>query len=351
MDQDEAREIKSQLADYVHELLAAHIEASRVEGDDTEIPARIGGREGGIALGLAPRLDGGYGVALRYRLGVPTTRRVVRRVAEQVGPTIDVRRTGRIRPLVAPAAGTNPTPRPPVVTAHALGETGRVRPLRPGISIAHADVSAGTLGAFVEVDGALHALSNYHVLVGGPAGAVGDAVLQPGRADGGRDPQDRVGALARFVPLDQGRVATVDAAVARLDEQQVDLDYPVGRITTTAPALGAEEVAKVGRTTGVTQGRVTAIELDDVVVGYGDGLGDIRFDDQIEVEGAAGAPFSRGGDSGSLVYRDDGVAIGLLFAGSETGGQNGSGLTYLNPIDAVLASLGAQLAGARRDAG
>ena len=27
-------------------------------------------------------------------------------------------------------------------------------------------------------------------------------------------------------------------------------------------------------------------------------------------------------------------ALGLLFAGSETGGDNGTGLTYLNPIDA-----------------
>jgi hypothetical protein len=232
-----------------------------------------------------------------------------------------------------------------VITAQALGETGRVRPLRPGVSIAHADVSAGTLGAFVEVHGAVHALSNYHVLVGSPGAAVGDPVLQPGPADGGRNPEDRVGALTAFVPLARGRAATVDAAISRLVDVEVDLDYPVGRITTTAEAEGGEEVAKVGRTTGLTHGRVTAIELDDVLVGYGDELGELGFDDQIEVESTGPAPFSRGGDSGSLVYRSDGVALGLLFAGSEAGGDNGTGLTYLNPIRAVLDALGAELAG------
>ncbi|WNB85701.1 hypothetical protein [Cellulomonas sp. ATA003] len=331
MDRDEARTVKRQLAGYVGELLAGRVRASGAA------PASAG-----IGLGLAPLPDGGYGVALRYRLGVPTARMVARKVAEQVGPTVDVRRTGRIR---ATPGRTAPAPRPPVVTALALGETGRARPLRPGVSIAHADVSAGTLGAFVEVDGALHALSNYHVLVGAPSARVGDTVLQPGPADGGRDPDDRVGVLAAFDALTRGRTATVDAAVARLDDPEVDLRYPVGLITTTAVADGGESVAKIGRTTGLTEGRVSAIELDDVVVGYGEELGELRFDDQIEVESTSAAPFSRGGDSGSLVYRADGVALGLLFAGSETGGDNGSGLTYLNPIGAALDALGARLAG------
>jgi len=330
MDRDEARRVKAELAGYVGELLANRIRASGA-----------GPSPSGIGLGLTPLGDGGYGVAVRYRLGIPTARMVARKVAEQAGPRVDVRRTGRIS---AVPGRTAPAPRPPVATAFAVGETGRVRPLRPGVSIAHVGVSAGTLGAFVEVDGALHALSNYHVLVGSPSAAVGDPVLQPGPADGG-DLGDRVGALAAFVPLARGRTATVDAAVARLVDVEVDLDYPVGRITTTAEAEGAEEVAKIGRTTGLTQGRVTAIELDDVVVGYGEELGELRFDNQIEVESTSGAPFSRGGDSGSLVYRSDGVALGLLFAGSETGGDNGNGLTYLNPIRAVLDALGAELAG------
>lgn len=327
-DIEAARAVKAEVSAYVRGLLEG-----RVTAQGAPVP--------GIAVGLAPVPDGGFEVAVRYRLGVPTARMVARRVVDQVGPDrVDVRRTGRIH-AGAPTRRT----RPPVATAQSLGETGRVRPLRPGVSIAHVDVSAGTLGGFVRVDGEVHALSNFHVLVGSPsAAAVGDAVLQPGPADGGRDPEDRVGELAAFVPLEANGRAVVDAAVARLVDVEVDPTYPVGRVTSTAEALGAEEVEKIGRTTGVTQGRVTAIELDDVVVGYGPELGELAFDGQIEVEGLGSAPFSRGGDSGSLVYRrEDGAAVGLLFAGSETGGDNGAGLTYLNPIGAVLEALGAEL--------
>jgi hypothetical protein len=339
MDQDEARRLKQQLVAYVAELAQRGVvaEASAVDGAGAAA----------VALGLAPRVDGSYGVAVRYRLGLPSVRSVARRVAEQVGPVADVRRTGRIRALTTgTGTGTGiPAPRPPVATAQALGETARVRPLRPGVSIAHVDVSAGTLGAFVTVDGAVHALSNFHVLAGSPQAGVGDLVLQPGPADGGTAPGDRVGTLAATVPLVPGRTGTVDCAIALLDDPAVDATYPVGAITRTTVAAGGELVAKIGRTTAVTEGRVTAIELDEVVVGYGEELGELRFDDQIEVESTGAGPFSRGGDSGSLVYRQDGVALGLLFAGSETGGENGTGLTYVNPIDAVLTALGARLVG------
>lgn len=339
MDHDEARQAKTHALGLARELVERHVRPAGLD-DRPTVP---------LALGLAPRPDGGYALAVRYRLGVPQVRALARRVAADAGPGADVRRTGRVRPLAggAPrlAGGPGPRPRPPVVTARAVGETGRVRPLRPGVSVAHVDVTAGTLGAFVTVGGVLHALSNHHVLAGAPGAQVGDLVLQPGPADGGTAPDDRIGTLAASVPLRAGVTAHVDAALALLDTQDVDPTYPVGRVTTTATALGGESVLKTGRTTGTTRGRVTAIELDDVVVGYGDDLGDVRFDDQIEVEGLGPDPFSRGGDSGSLVVREDGVALGLLFAGSETGGENGRGLTYVNPVDAVLTALDATLLG------
>ncbi|UZN03561.1 hypothetical protein [Cellulomonas sp. S1-8] len=336
MDHDEAREAKAHAA-----AMARMLAGRAVRASTTVTSGSL------LSVGLAPRADGGYAIALRYRLGLPGVRSIARKVAAELGPGVDVRRTGRIRPLAsAPRirlGGPVPGPRPPVVTAQALGETGRARPLRPGVSIAHRDVTAGTLGAFVQVGGVLHALSNHHVLAGVPGASAGDLILQPGPADGGRVPADRVGTLAAFVPLAAGETALVDAALALLDDDEVDATYPVGSVTTTARALGGENVGKIGRTTSVTAGRVTAIELDDVVVGYGDDLGNLRFDDQIEIEGTGRTPFSRGGDSGSLVYREDGVALGLLFAGSETGGDNGRGLTYVNPIDAVLGALDATL--------
>jgi hypothetical protein len=101
-------------------------------------------------------------------------------------------------------------------------------------------------------------------------------------------------------------------------------------------------VAKIGRTTGVTRGQVTAFELDNVVVGYD--IGNLRFDNQVEIESDGDGPFSDGGDSGSLIVDAGKRGVALLFAGSDQGGSNGQGLTYANPLGAVLDALKVELA-------
>lgn len=298
-----------------------------------------------LALGVAVLGHGSYGLAIRYRLGTAGVRSLVRRVVREVGERaeLDVRRTGRLHPLLAPTGRQ----------VHVVGERGRVRPLRPGLSIGHVDVTAGTLGGFVRVggpggdsDGVVHALSNAHVLADSGRAATGDVVRQPGVADSGTE-ADRVGVLAAAVPLVSNGVNHADAALVRLDDAlagSVDPTYPAGRLVGTFVAEGEEHVEKIGRTTGVTHGFVSAIEVDDVVVDYGEGVGALRFDGQIEVSGSGDGPFSRGGDSGSLVYEPSTRrALGLLFAGSETGGDNGRGLTYCNPVEDVLSLLGAHL--------
>lgn len=329
---DEARQVKAQAADYVRELLADRDVASarRLGG------ARIGSQPGlatvGVALGLTPEPDGSYGLAVRYRLGTPSARMVARRIADEVGRGVDVRRTGRVLSL----------PEPVVPTARAAGETGRVRPLQPGISVAHVSVTAGTLGGFVSKGGEVFALSNHHVFVGDD-GAEGDHILQPGPIDGGTDPQDMIGTLAQFVELRPGEPALVDAALASLTED-FTTGYPGGELNGTVDVSGGEAVEKIGRTTGITQGVVTAIELDGLLVDFGPRYGTLQFDGQIEVESTGAGSFSDGGDSGSLVYQPEGMnAVGLLFAGSSQGGSNGRGLTYLNPIDVVLNTLGVTL--------
>ena len=93
----------------------------------------------------------------------------------------------------------------------------------------------------------------------------------------------------------------------------------------------------MGRTTGHTRGRITAVEVDAVAVQY-DGVVH-RFDDQIEIQGRSGA-FSAGGDSGSVIWRSrDRAPTALLFAGSATGGSAGGGVTFANPLATVLALL------------
>jgi len=102
-------------------------------------------------------------------------------------------------------------------------------------------------------------------------------------------------------------------------------------------SAGAGSTPQIGRTTGVTRGRITAIEMDNVLVDYD--LGTLRFDQQIEIEGADDASFSAGGDSGALVVDAAGCAVALLFAGGDQGGSNGQGLTYANPLRPVLEAL------------
>ena len=94
----------------------------------------------------------------------------------------------------------------------------------------------------------------------------------------------------------------------------------------------------MGRTTGHTHGRVTAVEVDGVGVQYDEGVVH-TFDDQLEIEGLTGS-FSEGGDSGSVIWRSrDRSPLGLLFAGSTTGGTNGGGVTFANPLATVLWAL------------
>jgi hypothetical protein len=224
----------------------------------------------------------------------------------------------------------------------------RVRPLRPGLSVAHLGVTAGTIGGFVVAEGdeRLQVLSNNHVLADSDRAGPGDVVVQPGPADGGESPSDRIGTVERVAPLLRDRPNVVDAATAVLDDGiPADLAYPAGPLVGVAEAGLGQQVEKVGRTSGVTRGEVTAIELDGLTVQYPVGL--VRFDDQIEVTGDGPGPFSAGGDSGSVVY-DPGSndAVGLLFAGSERGGPGGQGLTYCNPISVALNELDVRLAGA-----
>jgi hypothetical protein len=280
------------------------------------------------AIGLAPLGPGRARLAIR--VAAPEDARILLTgLDDAVRAEVDVRVTGPILPLSSP---------PPA------GLQRRTRPLRPGLSVGHAAVTAGTLGGFVRLGGRLAILSNNHVLAAGDVGEVGDAVRQPGPADGGVA-ADRVATLSAFQRFSDGPNG-IDAAVAVLDEG-VDADpglLPGGPLAATV-ADGQEvepdeEVEKVGRTTGHTRGRISAVEVDGVAVQYDDGVH--VFDDQIEIEGLAGA-FSDGGDSGSVIWRSaDRVPLALLFAGSSQGGSNGAGLTFANPLSTVLATLGVE---------
>ena len=159
--------------------------------------------------------------------------------------------------------------------------------------------------------------------------------------DRGKNPRDTVGHLDNVVKLKKRGRNFVDAATATLVDG-IEYYYNelrrigVIRGVRTAPLEIGEAVSKLGRMTGRTRGKISAIEVDDLLVEYD--AGDLLFDDQIEVEPARRRRrFSRGGDSGSLVVDSSGFAVGLLFAGNDVDA------TYLNPIAAVLNTLRVEL--------
>jgi hypothetical protein len=245
--------------------------------------------------------------------------------------------------------------------------TDRWRPVPGGVSLGHYQITAGTFGTVVRdrTSGDRLILSNNHVLANSNNASPGDAIIQPGAADGGQVSTDVIAHLERFVPIDFGteppvcNVATavvalanllarllgsrhrlealqadptatnlVDAAVARPvnDSEILDEILDIGEVQGTAPAVLGMPVRKSGRTTAFTTGEIVVLDAT-VSVSYGVGR-TARFEDQIVT-----SPMSQGGDSGSLLVDGNSLqAVGLLFAGSDQS-------TIHSPIQAVLDGL------------
>jgi len=257
---------------------------------------------------------------------------------------------------VAECAGTRalsslPMQQVPVGTVDALSHRARHRPAPGGVSVGHVDITAGTLGSraiglTAPWNNRHLILSNNHVLANSNTGKVNDSLIQPGPADGGRHPGDQIAVLARWVPINFGGAANlVDCAFGWAWHQRIRGEQyylwrgrPAYYRTGTNPlaaSLGLT-VGKSGRTTGLTQGRVTQIGVS-VNVNFGGGRIAL-FRNQIAISSVNSNPFSAGGDSGSLIWHwANGVRpVGLLFAG-------GGGVTFANPIGAVLSALNIRL--------
>jgi hypothetical protein len=222
------------------------------------------------------------------------------------------------------------------------------RPVPIGVSTGHPRVTAGTIGARVTDGSRAFALSNNHVFAASNGGSEGDNLLQPGVADGGKDPDDAIGTLFDFQPLHfcgggGCKPNRIDAAIALTSPEELgdgthEGGYGRPRRWSVDPELGLQ-VQKYGRTTGLTSGRVTGIHAT-IDVQYRNGMA--RFEDQIVITGnGTGNGFSAGGDSGSLVVTKgtllgDRRPVGLLFAGSNVS-------TLANPIDPVLERFGVRI--------
>lgn len=205
------------------------------------------------------------------------------------------------------------------------------RPVVAGISIAHEDVTAGTLACFcrstlAEADpDQVLVLSNNHVLADTNRAQLGDDLYQPGPADGGT-PADRIATLLRFQEIiaDGQTPNRVDAAVGLLlpeIESRPEI-CTIGALEGMERGVEGMAVRKHGRTTGYTEGVITD-EAYDALVGMdpADPSAVALFDDQLRIE--VTPPFAAiglGGDSGSLIVSLAAPrAVGLFFAGPESG--------------------------------
>jgi endonuclease G len=223
----------------------------------------------------------------------------------------------------------------PAVRPVADPRLARADPLRGGISISNErQHSAGTLGGKV-VDrrtGSAMILANWHVLAGDWVAQPGQRIYQPGRLDGGTA-ADTVATLTRHA-MSSG----LDAAVADLDgtRQLVNDQLHVGPVRGVGTATLGMEVVKSGRTTGITNGRVTGV----------DGVAQITYAGVrrlirmvVTISPLRDDEVSRPGDSSSLwLARETRHAVGLHFAGSDVPER-----ALANDVQPVLTALDVDL--------
>jgi hypothetical protein len=229
-------------------------------------------------------------------------------------------------------------------------------------------LSVGTLGFFVAAaNGRIYLVSNNHVIAEENGANRNDAIVQPGTLDltatelslmRTRPQLERrlkIAKLAAWIDLQFHQPANiplneVDCALAEIDAKArgttelarvglggvlrgVASPYKVD--SNTGTVTGSTRVFKAGRTTGWTEGNVSALGVFSDVQ-YTSGVA--RFHNQLAITATPdnGGSFSDRGDSGSGIVNDDHKLVALLFAGSKT-------RTLANPIKIVLSNLAAAL--------
>lgn len=254
---------------------------------------------------------------------------------------------------------------PPALNAQKMFNT-----LRVGIGVTNPTneypnvLSVGTVGFYmVDGNGFVYLVSNNHVIGRSNDAAINEAVVQPGTLDltgieldmlptlASLENQLQIAQISGVVQLQfQTPAGTpnnrVDAAIAAVIDSARDELPDLDRLTYggsilgiaapyqvdgTGSIQGSARVYKVGRTTGYTEGQVTAIAAVATIPYVG---GDAHFVDQIVIQATEDnvGPFSDNGDSGSGILNDRHQLVGLLYAGADTH-------TLANPIRDVIGEL------------
>lgn len=229
-----------------------------------------------------------------------------------------------------------------------LKQVTRPGPLSIGLSVGHLEGGAGTLGCFVELDGTTCILSNNHVLaLLGSAKSLAenpseaDQIYHPGKEDGVHlKPSFHIGVLLDYIEMPKSD-SEIDCAIAQVDEPwqilgnivppgfknegtQIELIANPSQAEAIPERLleilqNGEPVAKIGKATGYTEAKVSAINLKNLTVTTGKGNYIFNNIHEIRWQGEPSTPFTLPGDSGSLLYTVKNFeAFGLHFASDQT---------------------------------
>lgn len=230
--------------------------------------------------------------------------------------------------------------------------------------------TAGTMGALVrDGNGLLLGLTNNHVTGGCNNTRSGMPVAAPGIKDVSSVSLQpfTLGSHHQSIPMILGEPDTIDhtsntdAAIFSIaaekmvsSSQQGHYDTPTIVEEIIADPDEGLKVKKVGRTTGLTFGKIEslivgAFPLDYDIPTFHSAIESVRFRGRVYYEpvylirGSQGV-FSDRGDSGALVVTDDGdgneKALGLIFAGDAS-----DNLSYMLPIGPILEHLNVTLVG------
>jgi hypothetical protein len=219
-----------------------------------------------------------------------------------------------------------------------------------GMPIQRMDKPAGTLGFFARIKNDVGFISCNHVLTDPTHFQIGEEIFAPGQAN-------LIGKLRHVAALKgRGRKAA-DCAFALVEPGQFPQQPGLLPDGTTIIAKPAEvrrglPVIKFGRTISRAEGKIVACRMWRRIPypTLADPDFSVLFQDVFEIESTKKDPnldeimaFSDPGDSGSPVCVNVPgkplQLVGLLFAETDSGGPDNSGVAYANPITRVMRAL------------
>lgn len=239
-------------------------------------------------------------------------------------------------------------------TTHPASKQGlnEKREIRPGVSIGHPRGTAGTLGLIVRRAGEIKkgaiqedvfVMTAAHVISLSKQTEVGDGVYSPGKPDCGISLKlkDRIGHLEDTTVLThytdddfmEPQDHTIDVALVRVDTKKwkvPDKNYVPHPLNPTKKKLVitkvmscdklwkllGSKVYKIGRTTGFTSGTLEYSNIQKRLFKLPNGK-NYLYGNLIAIKPLKNDPFSLPGDSGAVIYTDEGVAVGFVVGADD----------------------------------